>query len=374
VTPHPPHLAGVHEMVNIGGLDAAAAAHRLNSAHVHVVFDLMGWIPEGRQVPTFEMLSFRPCAVQVVKEVHATSGAPFIDYILSDFVAVPPEHASLFAESFLAMPPSLLPNSHRSNYKLHLLQQHHEHMECEWDTKKVALLALYEHYKLDPLLFARWLSIVQMYNASSVLVVQEGAYPALSTPVFERLASQWHLSPSNLLRLPWAQSHAQYIQRMGCGRAVLLDPAHYSAHTVAVDALWAGSAVVTRAGPRLVSRIAASLLFAMGMHKLLIVRTWQDYTTLVSQLIKFPRKIAQVQLQIKEARDTAPLFEKHFFKSHLVRLASLAFEAHTAAQSDDVAPHSKIPHSKMPHVVSSSPSPLPLPPPPPPPPPHAVGT
>ena len=42
--------------------------------------------------------------------MHATSGARFIDYILSDMVAVPPEHASFFVESLLSMPPSLMPN------------------------------------------------------------------------------------------------------------------------------------------------------------------------------------------------------------------------------------------------------------------------
>ena len=58
-------LRGVDEMVGIGGLGAAEAAVRVNAAAMHVVFELMGWIPEGRQAPSLEMLSYRPCAVQV---------------------------------------------------------------------------------------------------------------------------------------------------------------------------------------------------------------------------------------------------------------------------------------------------------------------
>ena len=46
-------------------LGAAEAAVRVNAAAMHVVFELMGWIPEGRQEPSLEMLSYRPCAVQV---------------------------------------------------------------------------------------------------------------------------------------------------------------------------------------------------------------------------------------------------------------------------------------------------------------------
>ena len=102
------------------------------------------------QVPTMELLARRPCAVQVVKEVHATSGAPFLDYILADLVALPPEQAPLFVESVLAVPPSMLPNSHSTHYPTSTCphQLHHVPAECEWPDKRVALLALYEHYKV----------------------------------------------------------------------------------------------------------------------------------------------------------------------------------------------------------------------------------
>ena len=42
-------MTGVHEIVAIGGLGAEEAAVRVNGAQLHVVFELMGWIPEGRQ-------------------------------------------------------------------------------------------------------------------------------------------------------------------------------------------------------------------------------------------------------------------------------------------------------------------------------------
>ena len=58
-------LGGMDERVGLGGLRAAEAAQLVNVRRVHVLVDLMGWIPEGRQSPTLETFAMRPCAVQV---------------------------------------------------------------------------------------------------------------------------------------------------------------------------------------------------------------------------------------------------------------------------------------------------------------------
>jgi hypothetical protein len=275
-------LRGIDEMVGIAGLSAAAAAARVNGARLHLLVDVMGWIPEGRQVPTMEMLAWRPCAVQGIKEVHGSSGAPFIDYILSDLIALPPEHALVYTESLLAMPPPLLPNSHRSLYPLPLTSltpPAAAERTCEWRPNATAVLALYEHYKLDPHLFRRWLAVLRQLRPPTsprdrrdddddevvveeeerrgargagaswaggrggggyVLVLQQGAYPALTNRVLRREAVEGGLPPDDLVLLPWAPSPQDYIRRFGCGPSLFVDPAIYSAHTVAVDALWAG--------------------------------------------------------------------------------------------------------------------------------------
>ena len=61
----PNTLGGMDERVGLGGLRAAEAAQLVNDRRVHVLVDLMGWIPEGRQAPTLETFAMRPCAVQV---------------------------------------------------------------------------------------------------------------------------------------------------------------------------------------------------------------------------------------------------------------------------------------------------------------------
>lgn len=59
-------------------------------------------------------------------------------------------------------------------------------------------------------------------------------------------------------------------------RRPILDTALYGAGTTASDALWAGLPVLTCPGRSMVSRMAGSLLMAVGLPEL-IASDWQDY-------------------------------------------------------------------------------------------------
>ena len=89
--------------------------------------------------------------------MHASAGADFLDYILTDAIASPAEHEAVYTEAVMALPLPLLPNSHRSHYPLEKMDRG---LSCAWG-RRTAVLALYEHYKLDPDLFTRWLRVLE---------------------------------------------------------------------------------------------------------------------------------------------------------------------------------------------------------------------
>ena len=64
---------------------------------------------------------------------------------------------------------------------------------------------------------------------------------------------------------------------------LVLDTAPYGAHTTASDALFAGVPVVTQAGDTFASRVAGSLLHAVGLPEL-IAANEEDYVTLAAEL------------------------------------------------------------------------------------------
>jgi len=89
---------------------------------------------------------------------------------------------------------------------------------------------------------------------------------------------------------------------------VFIDTWPCNGHTTASDALWAGVPVVTYAGPAFASRVATSLLRAVGLPELSCT-TLADYEQLVLALARdLPRRLALRQ-HLVNARDDAPLFD-----------------------------------------------------------------
>jgi predicted O-linked N-acetylglucosamine transferase (SPINDLY family) len=88
----------------------------------------------------------------------------------------------------------------------------------------------------------------------------------------------------------------------------VLDTSPYGAHTTASDALWAGVPVITRPSATFASRVAGSLLQAVGLPEL-IVGNDEDYFNLALTLARDPGKAAALRLKLAGNRATAPLFD-----------------------------------------------------------------
>ena len=87
---------------------------------------------------------------------------------------------------------------------------------------------------------------------------------------------------------------------------LFLDTFPCNAHTTASDALWAGLPVLTLMGQSFPSRVAASLLTAIGLPEL-ITTTSQEYEALAIELAKNPEKLAALKEKLAKNRLTTPL-------------------------------------------------------------------
>ncbi len=97
---------------------------------------------------------------------------------------------------------------------------------------------------------------------------------------------------------------------------LFLDTFPYTSHTTASDALWAGLPVVTCAGRTFTSRVAASLLSAVGLPEL-ITTDFAAYEALALKLALEPERLAAVRAALAEGRTRAPLFDSDRFRRHL---------------------------------------------------------
>jgi protein O-GlcNAc transferase len=89
------------EWVELSGLSWAAAAQQIRQRRVHLLVDLNGHC--GR--PQFEILSLRAAPLQITYMGHpGTSGASYVQYVLTDPIATAPRARTHFSEHLLSLP------------------------------------------------------------------------------------------------------------------------------------------------------------------------------------------------------------------------------------------------------------------------------
>lgn len=106
---------------------------------------------------------------------------------------------------------------------------------------------------------------------------------------------------------------------------LFLDTFPVNAHTTASDALWAGCPVLTLAGETFVSRVAGSLLHAMGLPEL-IVRSLEDYRAMALRLATDADLLAHLRTRLEANRKTSPLFDAGRFARNLERAYATMWE------------------------------------------------
>src|SRR4029077_7738553 len=80
------------------------------------------------------------------------------------------------------------------------------------------------------------------------------------------------------------------------------------AHTTACDALWAGLPVLAQRGDSFASRVASSVLNAIGLPELAVTSA-ADYEALAVALASDPERLRQLKERLDSNRLTTPLFD-----------------------------------------------------------------
>jgi predicted O-linked N-acetylglucosamine transferase (SPINDLY family) len=102
---------------------------------------------------------------------------------------------------------------------------------------------------------------------------------------------------------------------------LMLDTFPFNAGTTASDALWMGTPMVTRAGRTYISRMAGSLLNAIGLPEL-VTENLADYEKLAVTLGRQPQRVKSIRRYLGEHGRSSPLFDL----PQIVRDIETAFE------------------------------------------------
>jgi tetratricopeptide (TPR) repeat protein len=148
---------------------------------------------------------------------------------------------------------------------------------------------------------------------NAILWLREGS-PAMQGNL-AREATSRGVDPARLVHAPRVVGVQEHQARFALAD-LFLDTTPYNAHTTASEALAAAVPVITQPGRSFASRVATSLLHAVGLGHLSVADA-PRYERLAIDLARSPADLAALKAHLRRVRSSAPLFDAQRFCRHL---------------------------------------------------------
>ncbi len=313
-------MGGADQFRDVRDFDVDEIAGKIADDGIDILVDLMGYTEHARP----EVLALRPAPVQINwLGFPGTMGAPFVDYLMADPVIIPDDDMAGYSEAVIQLPHSYQVNDRDQEIALDAPSR----ADCGLPESGFVFCCFNNAYKIEPELFDIWMRLLSAVSGS-VLWLFKGDGEV--EPNLRREAEARGVEGARLVfaeRLTKPLHLARHVHA-----DLFLDTFPYNAHTTASDALWCGLPVVTRPGRTFASRVAASLVTAMGVPEL-IAPDVGAYEALAVKLATDPQALDSVRTKLKDNRLKTPLFDTELFARHLERAYALVWRQHLKGQS-----------------------------------------
>ena len=293
------------EFVDLESLSHADAAARIRADEVDILVDLKGYTTGARP----QILALRPAPVQVSYLGYpGTMGMEAVAYILADAFVLPAGQQGFYSEKIVHLPGCYQANDNSRP----VASPGPSRAECGLPERAFVFCCFNGSEKLTPDVFDVWIRLLAAVPEAVLwlLASNPAAVGNLRREAEARL-------PGAAARLVFAPKlpNPQHLARFALAD-LFLDTLPYNAHTLASDALWGGCPVLTCAGDTFPSRVAGSLLRAVGMPEL-ITTSLKDYESLALRLAGDPAELASLRERLQSMRLSAPLFDSAGFTRHI---------------------------------------------------------
>jgi predicted O-linked N-acetylglucosamine transferase (SPINDLY family) len=289
---------------DIANLPTEDIAQLIFNDRIDILVNLNGYTKGSRS----EIFALRPAPIQVnYLGYPGTMGASFMDYFIGDAIASPPHFADDFTEKLVILPHSYQVNDHQQIIDSTPITRADQRLP----NSSFVYCCFNNTYKIEPTIFEVWMNILAA-NSESVLWLLT-RYPEAQINL-RRQAEKRGISGDRLIFADY-QPKPKHLARHRLAN-LFLDTYYCNAHTTASDALWAGLPVLTCPGETFASRVAASLLTAVGLPEL-ITPNLEVYQTLAIELGRSPQKLTALKQKLAANRTTYPLFDTPRFTRNL---------------------------------------------------------
>jgi predicted O-linked N-acetylglucosamine transferase (SPINDLY family) len=291
--------------VDASALGDDAVARFVRDLEIDIAVDLSGHT-EGARPAVFAR---RPAPVQVNYLGYAgTMGQSHWDYILADRFVIPEDSRNAYVEQVVELPGSFMVNDDRRKISDHVPSR----AQAGLPESGFVFCCFNNAYKITPDVFDVWMRLLRETEGS---VLWLSSVHDAGAANLRREAQARGVAADRLVFAPKVARNEDHLARIRLAD-LFLDTLYYNAHVTAADALWAGVPVLTCPGATFASRVAGSLLGAVGLQEL-ITTSLSDYETLALRLARDPALLSVLRQKLASNRTSFPLFDTARFARHV---------------------------------------------------------
>ena len=288
-------VAALDALVRIDGMSDEAAAAAIRAAEIDILVDLHGLTAGCRP----NILAQRPAPVQMTYiGFPGTTGLPGVDYVLADRYIIPEASARYFSEK-----PLYMPNCFQVNDRKRIAAPLPTREKYALPGDAFVFCAFNHNHKFSPEMFATWMRILQR-TPGSVLWLLADNETARGNLI--RYAADGGVGSERLIFGPRVPP-MEYLARFQLAD-LFLDTLPFNGGTTASDALWMDLPLLTCSGRTFASRMAGSLLSAIGLPEL-ITTSLADYEALAVSLWADRPRLGALRQRLAANKSTYPLFD-----------------------------------------------------------------
>ncbi|KAH0691935.1 hypothetical protein KY289_019293 [Solanum tuberosum] len=288
--------------IDVSSLTFDATARMINEDQIQILIDLNGYTKGAR----IEIFAMQPAPIQVsYMGFPGTTGARYIDYLLTDEFVSPMKYAHIYSEKLVRLPHYYFVNDYKQKY-CDLLNSNCQPKCYDYGLPedKFIFACFNQLYKMDPEIFITWCNILKRVPNSALWLLR---FPAAGEMRLRAHAAAQGLQPDQIIFTDVVMKQ-EHIRRSSLAD-LFLDTPMCNAHTTGTDVLWAGLPMITLPLEKMATRVAGSLCLATGLGDEMIVSSMKEYEEKAVSLGLNRSKLQDLTNRLKAARMSCPLFD-----------------------------------------------------------------
>jgi protein O-GlcNAc transferase len=310
-----------NQFIDVSNMSDSEIAELSRNLQIDIAVDLGGHTQDSRT----GIFSYRAAPIQTSYIGYlGTMGAEYYDYLLSDKTIIPDELQKFYSEKIV-----YLPSYQVNDRKRFISEKQFTKAELGLPETGFVFCCFNNNYKILPSTFDSWMRILNAVEGSALFLYADNEW-AKANLIDE--ASLRGIDSARLVFGGLIPSEEYLARYRVCD--LFLDTFPYNAGATASDSLRVDLPVLTLAGQSFASRVAASLLNAIGLPEL-ITNTQEEYEALAIELAMNPQKLTDIKLKLARNRLTTPLFDTPLFTKNLEAAYIKMYERYRSDLSPD---------------------------------------